>query len=63
MYDGREKGDLSKTVFDLPDLMQRFADGKAAFIANQQYRAHHIGSQHSPPACALQQISRVRGRK
>ena len=42
-YDGRAKGDLSKTVFELPDLMQRFEQGKAAFIANQQYRAHHIG--------------------
>ena len=38
VYDGREKGDLSKTVFDLPDLMQHFEQGKVAFIANQQYR-------------------------
>jgi len=42
-YDGGQKGDLRKMVFEIPDLMQRFEQGKVAFIANQQYRAHHIG--------------------
>ena len=77
-YNGDVKGDLSKTVFELPDLTARFQAGKIAFIANQmQYRVttlvdlsdldpcqnSQVTTRSPPHVCALQRGSMEQGSK